>query len=258
MSTIVTDARPNPEPPRGGDIVRIPFHGDEILAVEVDGRPHIVLKPAIEALGLDYWAQVRKLNARSWATTASKPVVAADGKRREMVICDVRTFLMLLATVDEKRVAADVAPKLVTYQAEVADAIESYWTRGAALNPRVVAPVDPIALLRGMLDQLAVVQQAGHLALTAATEAGQDARLANARLDAIEGQHDWLSALAFAKLNGLSTETAALARLGKLAATMARADGIEPRKVQHMHYGAVNALPVHIWQRAAATLGGGV
>lgn len=118
------------------EIVRIPFHGDDILTVEVAGKPHVILKPAVEALGLDYWAQARKLRERSWATTALAAVVAADGKSREMVTVDVRTFLMLLATVDERRVAEDVAPKLIAYQAEVADVIEQYWTEGAALNPR--------------------------------------------------------------------------------------------------------------------------
>ncbi|TQN30572.1 P22-like antirepressor protein [Haloactinospora alba] len=117
-------------------VVRIPFHGDEIWTVDVQGQPHIVLKPAVEALGLDYPTQYTKLRSRSWATVGQRPMVAEDGKQREMTTCDVRTFLMLLATIDEKRVGKDVAPKLVMYQAEVADAIEQYWTKGGAINPR--------------------------------------------------------------------------------------------------------------------------
>lgn len=119
------------------EIVPVPFHGDEVPTVDVDGRPHVVLKPVVEAIGLDYWAQVRKLRSRSWACTASKAVqVPGDSQRREHVTCDVRTLLMLLATMDENRVAADVRDKLIAYQAEVADVIESYWTQGGAINPR--------------------------------------------------------------------------------------------------------------------------
>lgn len=118
------------------EIVRIPFHGDDVLCVSEDGKPRLVLKPALENIGVDYWTQVEKLRARSWATTSQSPVVAADGKVRDMVTVDVRTFLMLLATIDEKRVGKDVAPKLIAYQAEVADAIEAYWTQGGAINPR--------------------------------------------------------------------------------------------------------------------------
>lgn len=142
------------------DLIPFEFHGDQLTLVDEDGKPHIILKPAIEGLGLDYWAQVRKLRERSWATTASKAVVAGDGKTREMLTCDVRTFVMLLATVDENRVAKDVAPKLIAYQAEVADAIEQYWTKGGAINPRasreqldiLTGQAAVLAALRGVVD----------------------------------------------------------------------------------------------------------
>lgn len=119
------------------DLVEIPFHDDVIPVLDVDGKPHIVLKPVIDGLGLDYWSQVEKLRKRSWAAPSNRLVqLAGQQQRREMVVIDVRTFLMLLATIDENRVAADVKNKLVTYQAEVADAVEAYWTKGGAVNPR--------------------------------------------------------------------------------------------------------------------------
>lgn len=118
------------------NIVKIPFHGEEILTVAVDGKPHIILRPAIERLGLDYRTQQRKLESKSWATVGMVPTVAADGKTRQMVTVDVRTFLMLLATVDEHRVSNEVRPILVAYQAEIADVIEAYWAKGGAINPR--------------------------------------------------------------------------------------------------------------------------
>lgn len=116
-------------------VVRVPFNGDEILTTEVDGKPNVILKPALESIGLDYSSQLQKLKGKSWATVGLSTIVAEDGKPREMATADVRTFLMLLATIDDKRVGEAVRPKLVAYQAEVADAIEAYWTRGAAINP---------------------------------------------------------------------------------------------------------------------------
>ncbi|WP_431892734.1 phage antirepressor N-terminal domain-containing protein [Micromonospora haikouensis] len=118
------------------DIVRIPFHGTDLLAVEVDGRPHIVLRAAFEAIGLDADRQIRKVKDQLWATTAVTEVVAADGKTRDMVTADVRTFLMALATIPASRVAEHARPLLVAYQQEVADVIEAYWTRGGVINPR--------------------------------------------------------------------------------------------------------------------------
>jgi hypothetical protein len=133
------------------DLIPFDFHGDEILLMDVDGAPHIVLKPAVESIGLDYWPQVEKLRKRSWAALASRQVQVSD-QRREMLTCSVRTFLMLLATIDENRVAKDVRAKLVAYQAEVADAIESYWTKGGVINPR--ASADQLAALRAQAEVL--------------------------------------------------------------------------------------------------------
>lgn len=126
------------------EIVHIPFHGDDLLTTDYAGKPHIVLKPAIEAIGLSYDAQRVKLQGKSWARTALIAVRQGDGRLREVVAVDVRTFLMLLATVDEKRVAEHVRPKLVAYQSEVADVIEAYWTRGHAVNPRAVRQLGPV------------------------------------------------------------------------------------------------------------------
>lgn len=118
------------------DLIRIPFRGTEVLAVDIDGKAHVVLKPFIEALGLAYQPQHRKLAGKSWATVTTTVTVGADGKAREMTAVDVRTALMLLATIDENRVADDKRPLLIAYQSEVADVIEAYWANGGAINPR--------------------------------------------------------------------------------------------------------------------------
>lgn len=120
-------------------IVRVPFRGDEILTVDHAGKPHVILKPSFEAIGLDADRQIKKVQRQPWATTSVTAVVAGDGKLREMVTADVRTFLMALAMVPVARVTEHVRPKLIAYQAEVADVIEQYWTRGKVVNPRMVA-----------------------------------------------------------------------------------------------------------------------
>ncbi|WP_189764710.1 phage antirepressor N-terminal domain-containing protein [Streptomyces xanthochromogenes] len=107
-----------------------------IHTVLVDGQPNIVLKPAVDELGLDYPTQVRKLKSRSWAVVGSAPTTGTDGKTYAMSVVPVRTFLMLLATVNENRVTDSARPVLVAFQNETADAIEAYWTQGGAINPR--------------------------------------------------------------------------------------------------------------------------
>ena len=122
--------------PESRQVVKLDLSVGSIHTTMVDGHPHIVLKPAVEELGLSYPAQYRKLQTRSWASVAQKATVAEDGKIREMAVVPVRTFLMLLATVNEARVAESARPTLVAFQNETADAIEAYWTQGGAINPR--------------------------------------------------------------------------------------------------------------------------
>ncbi|MFE2832263.1 phage antirepressor N-terminal domain-containing protein [Streptomyces mirabilis] len=116
--------------------MKLDLSAGSIHTTLVDGLPHIVLKPAVEDLGLAYSAQLRKLKTRSWAVVSQTDTTGADGKTYEMTVVPVRTFLMLLATVNENRVAEEHRDTLVAFQNETADAIEAYWTQGGAINPR--------------------------------------------------------------------------------------------------------------------------
>ncbi|MBD0838822.1 phage antirepressor N-terminal domain-containing protein [Streptomyces sp. TRM68416] len=121
-----------------------------VETVMVDGQPHIVFRPAVEAIGLDYSTQLRKLRDRSWANRRDIPTVAEDGKTRQMAAVDVPTFLMWLATVNEAKVAAEVRPTLIAYQRETTTAVNDYWTMGGAINP--TATLDQVDHLRTQLD----------------------------------------------------------------------------------------------------------
>lgn len=118
------------------EVVKLDLTAGSVQTVLVDGKPQIVLKPAVEELGLDYSTQVRKLKGRSWAVMGTAPTTGSDGKTYDMTVVPVRTFLMLLATVNENRVADLQRKTLIAFQNETADAIEAYWTQGGAINPR--------------------------------------------------------------------------------------------------------------------------
>ena len=121
------------------ELVHIPFRDGEVLAVEIDGKPHVVLRPALENIGLDFASQWRKLQGRSWATVGQATTVAADGRTRSMLTVDLRTFLMLLATVNEASVNESVRPALIAYQREVADVIERHFAKAHG-NPDEYVP----------------------------------------------------------------------------------------------------------------------
>lgn len=119
-------------------IYTIPFHDTDLLALQLDGKSWVPLRHHFEKIGVDADRQIAKIQKQKWATTTRTAVVAADGKVRDMIVADVRTFLMALATIPASRVSAAVRPLLEAYQAEAADVIEAYFARGMApINPRV-------------------------------------------------------------------------------------------------------------------------
>lgn len=69
------------------DLVPVPVPGaDDLMAAQFDGREWASLRHMCDSLGIDYVTQLRKLKGRSWATVGQKPMVAADGKVREMAL----------------------------------------------------------------------------------------------------------------------------------------------------------------------------
>jgi hypothetical protein len=222
-------------------LATIPVPGTDapLHAAQIDGRPMVSLKLMCDALGIDSDSQAKKLRSRSWATTVLNTVVAADGKLREMLLIDRRTMTMWLATLDERRVAEDARPKVIAYQSEAADALDAYFSAGVAVSPASLSTFD---ILRAQIDQLEAAQRT-------AEEAKALAVKTEARLDAIEGRHDWYSALGYARLNGIkNTSTQNLNKMGRQASMIAKRNGIEPVKVPHHLYGEVNSYPAWIWE----------
>lgn len=219
--------------------ITIPGTTATLHATQINGTPFVALRPLCEAIGIDTDSQRRKLQGRSWATTVISTVVAADGKAREMVMIDRRTMTMWLATIDENRVDPAAVPTIRAYQAQAADALDSYFSHGGA-----IAPANQFDALRAMIDQLEATERTASEAKALSIDNG-------ARLDAIEGQHGWYAALAYARLHKLNTSTQFLNKLGKQASLIAKSHGIEPVKVPHALFGQVNSYPEWIWEKAA-------
>lgn len=219
--------------------IAVPGASAPILAARFGGTPWVALKPMCEALGIDYSSQLQKLKRRSWATVGQKATVAEDGKTREMVMIDRRTLGMWLATIDENRVVPSAAPTIRAYQAQAADALDSYFAHGAA-----IAPVNQFDALRAMIDQIESAERTASEAKALSVDNG-------ARIDAIEGQHGWYAALGYARLHKIeNTSTQYLSKVGRQATSIAKAHGIKPVKVPHALYGEANSYPAWVWELA--------
>lgn len=117
----------------------IPFRGQVIEAQKKDDKVFVALKPVCKNLGLDVNGQIQRLQRQPWATTCVIHAVGGDGKQREMVAIDRRTFSMWLATIDTSRVKSQAARDLiVAYQQEAADALDQYFSTGVAVNEHLL------------------------------------------------------------------------------------------------------------------------
>ncbi|WP_052068571.1 phage antirepressor N-terminal domain-containing protein [Rhodococcoides fascians] len=146
-------------------LVTIPVDGTAgIAATLVDGKPIAAFKPVVEMLGMAYSAQLQKLKGKSWAVVSKFDTTGADGKTYEMVGVDRKTLTMYLATLDESRVKEEFRPTLVALQREAAEALDSYFHDGGAINPnasesqldtlatKVQQNMRVLALAKGLVD----------------------------------------------------------------------------------------------------------
>lgn len=119
-------------------LVTIPVPGasSPIMAVQKDGTEWAAARHICDSLGIDWKSQHRKLESKSWAVVVMMTTTAADGKNYQTSMVDRRTLTMWLATIDTNRVSEAARPTLEAYQLEAANALDAYFHKGGAINPR--------------------------------------------------------------------------------------------------------------------------
>jgi len=108
-------------------VVHVPFRGDFLDAVQDGGKVWAPVRKVCEALGVDFSAQLKRLNRRPWATVAIMTTVAEDGKTRETACLELDSLPMWLATIDVKRVSPEAREKLAVYQKECARVLREHF-----------------------------------------------------------------------------------------------------------------------------------
>ncbi|MCK1813316.1 phage antirepressor N-terminal domain-containing protein [Streptomyces sp. XM4011] len=170
----------SPSSTQPAEVVKLDLSAGSVHTVLVDGQPHVLLRPAVEALGLSYPAQYRKLQTRTWASVAQAATqMPGDDQARAHTTVPIRTFLMLLATVNENRVAEAARPTLVAFQNETADAVEAYWTKGGAISER--ATDEQLDALQQQIEERRIRRALGLVQLIAAMDDSVDPRWKRSR-----------------------------------------------------------------------------
>lgn len=119
-------------------VIEVPFHQDTVLVVQDTlGEPYVAMRPTIEALGLDWKAQLKRIQRDETLLEGliTLPVPSAGGDQDTNVL-PVELFHGWLFTIDASRVKPEIRAKLLAYKRECFDVLHSYFTEGAAWNPR--------------------------------------------------------------------------------------------------------------------------
>ena len=118
----------------------VSFHGDTIFCTTIDGQPFTPVKPIIENLGLVWGAQTVKLNSNRERWGVSIIEIPSQSGVQQTLCIPVRKLPAFLATINPKKVRADLRPKIELYQAECDEALWNYWTKGRAERASAALP----------------------------------------------------------------------------------------------------------------------
>lgn len=248
MSSIIASAGFPPEP-NGFRLDSFDFHGHE-ATILTDVRGHWLFpKQLCGFMGIDGESQRKRINRNHWSqgwTDTMAVQLPGDTQSREHFLLHQRRLATWLGSITTSNIKDPATRAAVEqHQTEFADALADYLTKGVAVNPRaaVAAGGDDLDVIEGMIRairadrrRLAAVEQAQ--AVTAA------------KVAAIEGEHDWFTALGFARLHGHSTERSFLSQVGTRAAALMRARGEEPHRRQDATFGSVNTYPSSVLEQA--------
>ncbi|HII3831117.1 TPA: phage antirepressor N-terminal domain-containing protein [Pasteurella multocida] len=111
----------------------ISFYGSDLITLKVDDVIYTAVKPIVEALGLSWGTQKRKLIEQkekfSWVHMNS---TGSDGKTYEMLCMPLKKLNGWLFSINPEKVRSDLKEKVIQYQEECFEALYNYWYHGKA------------------------------------------------------------------------------------------------------------------------------
>lgn len=132
------------------ELVKVPFYGDELDAVQDGGKVWVSLRRCCENLGLTPQGQLEKLKRKAWAcVTEIVTQMPGDTQAREVSMIDLETLPGWLFSIDARKVAGHIREKLARYQREAAQVLARHFLGG-----QPTAPPGNVSLSREQFDLL--------------------------------------------------------------------------------------------------------
>jgi hypothetical protein len=143
------------------DIVIVNFRGDDLYGFKQDDGTFFALKPMVEAMGLDWSAQLKRVKRDPILSGGMAMMATPFGRGGDQECVCIRLDLVngWLFTIDSSRIANDeVRQKVQVYQRECYQVLHDHFSgRSALLPPEVSLNTDASDSVR-----LRMVSEAGH------------------------------------------------------------------------------------------------
>ena len=118
----------------------VPFHDDIIFCITIDEQPFTPVKPIVENVGISWQGQQAKLTANKERWGIKIILIPSESGTQRTLCLPVRKLPAFLATINPKKVRADLRPKIELYQAECDEALWNYWAKGRAERASAALP----------------------------------------------------------------------------------------------------------------------
>lgn len=107
------------------------FHNHSLITLKKDGEYYVAMKPIVEAIGLDWKSQYRRIASDEVLSTCMviMTIVAADGKTREMLCLPISMLNGWLFGIHSGRVKPEIRPRLKEYKQESYKALDQFWRK---------------------------------------------------------------------------------------------------------------------------------
>jgi hypothetical protein len=116
------------------------FEGAELMLVDVDENPHVPMRPIVEALELDWSRQLQSIKADPVLSTTVgiTPMVAHDGRSREMLTLPLDMLNGWLFRINAKRYRGERRERIMKYQRRCYRVLHDYWQGSRPSTPATV------------------------------------------------------------------------------------------------------------------------
>lgn len=109
-------------------LMKIPFHGDDLRVVETSDGHYVALKPICETLGVDWSAQLKRLKGREKVLGVAVFATPSAGGVQDTTCIPGNRLALWLANLNPRTVSEQHRETLELYQTEAADVLDAYFT----------------------------------------------------------------------------------------------------------------------------------